>query len=40
MNSGRRSITERAAAILTALRSERLGQPPVLTAAYAATAGR
>jgi hypothetical protein len=36
--AGRRHITERATAILAALRGEQLGQPPVLTAAYAATA--
>jgi len=35
--AGRRSITGRATAILAALRSEQLGQPPVLVAAYAAT---
>jgi transposase len=35
--AGRRKITERATVILTALRSEQLGQPPALTAAYAAT---
>jgi len=35
--AGRRDITGRATAILTALRSGQLGQPPVLTAAYAAT---
>src|SRR5262249_22237403 len=34
--AGRRNITERATAILSALRSPQLGQPPVLTAAYAA----
>jgi hypothetical protein len=33
----RRSIPDRATAILTALRGEHLGQPEVLTAAYAAT---
>jgi len=33
----RRNIPDRAGAILAALRSEQLGQPPVLTAAYAAT---
>jgi Transposase/Transposase IS116/IS110/IS902 family len=33
----RRGITERATAILAALRSEQLGQPRVLTLAYAAT---
>jgi transposase len=32
----RRNITDRATAILTALRSEQLGQPQALTAAYAA----
>jgi hypothetical protein len=36
--AGRRDITGRATAILAALRSEQLGQPPALTAAYAATA--
>jgi transposase len=35
--AGRRNITERATAILAALRSEQLGQPPALTLAYAAT---
>ena len=35
--AGRRNITGRATAVLTALRSEQLGQPPVLTLAYAAT---
>ncbi len=35
--AGRRDIAGRATAILAALRSEQLGQPPVLTAAYAAT---
>jgi transposase len=35
--AGRRNVTERATAILAALRGEQLGQPPVLTAAYAAT---
>ncbi len=35
--AGRRNITERATAILTALRSEQLGQPETLTAAYAVT---
>jgi transposase len=35
--AGRRNITERATAILTALRGEQLGQPEVSTAAYAAT---
>jgi hypothetical protein len=34
--AGRRDITGRATAILTALRSEQLGQPEVLTIAYAA----
>jgi transposase len=34
--AGRRNITERATAILTALRSEQLAQPPALAAAYAA----
>ena len=34
--AGRRNITDRATAILAALRSEQLGQPPALTAAYAA----
>ena len=34
--AGRRSITDRATAILGALRSEQLGQPEALTAAYAA----
>ena len=34
--AGRRNITGRATAILAALRSEQLGQPEVLTAAYAA----
>ena len=34
----RRNITDRATAILGALRGEQLGQPPALTAAYAATA--
>jgi hypothetical protein len=33
----RRGITDKASAILTALRSEQLGQPAVLAAAYAAT---
>jgi transposase len=33
----RRNITDRATTILAALRSEQLGQPPALTAAYAAT---
>src|SRR3984957_19427496 len=35
--AGRRDITGRATAILTALRSEQLAQPPALTTAYAAT---
>ena len=35
--AGRRDITGRATAILTSLRGGQLGQPPVLTAAYAAT---
>ena len=35
--AGRRDITGRATVILTALRSEQLAQPPVLTAACAAT---
>jgi transposase len=34
----RRNITDRATAILAALRGEQLGQPPALTAAYTATA--
>ena len=34
----RRNIPDRATAILAALRGEHLGQPPALTAAYAATA--
>jgi hypothetical protein len=34
----RRNITDRATAILAALRGGQLGQPPALTAAYAATA--
>jgi transposase len=34
--AGRRNITDRATAVLAALRSEQLGQPEVLTAAYAA----
>jgi transposase len=34
--AGRRNITARATAVLAALRSEQLGQPPALTAAYAA----
>jgi transposase len=36
-HAGRRKITERTDAILAALRSPQLGQPPALTAAYAAT---
>src|ERR1700734_3606145 len=35
--AGRRNITERATAVLAALRSEHLGQPPAVTAAYAVT---
>jgi transposase len=35
--AGRYKITERTETILTALRSPQLGQPPALTAAYAAT---
>jgi hypothetical protein len=35
--AGRRNITDRATAILAALRSEQLGQPPAVTAAYAVT---
>ena len=35
--AGRRKIAERADAIVAALRSPQLGQPPALTAAYAAT---
>jgi transposase len=35
--AGRYKITERAEMILTALRSPQLGQPPAVTAAYAAT---
>ena len=35
--AGRRKITERADAILAALRSPRLARPPALSAAYAAT---
>ena len=35
--AGRRNITERATAVLAALRSQQLGQPPAVTAAYAAT---
>ena len=34
--AGRRNVADRATAILAALRSEQLGQPPALTAAYAA----
>jgi hypothetical protein len=34
----RRNITDKATAILAALRGQHLGQPPALTAAYAATA--
>jgi transposase len=34
----RRNITDRTTAVLAALRGEQLGQPPALTAAYAATA--
>jgi transposase len=34
----RRTIADKTTAILTALRSEQLGQPPAITAAYAATA--
>ena len=34
----RRNVPDRAGVILAALRSEQLGQPPALTAAYAATA--
>jgi hypothetical protein len=37
-HAGRRKITDRATAILTGLRGEQLGQPPAVTAAYAATA--
>src|SRR5207244_10720202 len=33
----RRNITDKATAILAALRGEQLGQPPAVTAAYAAT---
>jgi Transposase/Transposase IS116/IS110/IS902 family len=33
----RRNITDRATAVLAALRGEQLGQPPAVTAAYAAT---
>ncbi|MGH3406992.1 MAG: IS110 family transposase, partial [Streptosporangiaceae bacterium] len=36
--AGRRNITDRATAILAALRSQQLGQPAAVTAAYAATA--
>jgi len=36
-HAGHRKITERATAILAALRGEQLGQPPAVTAAYAAT---
>jgi transposase len=36
--AGRRNITEKATAVLAALRSGHLGQPEALTAAYAATA--
>jgi Transposase/Transposase IS116/IS110/IS902 family len=36
-HAGRRKITERAEVVLAALRSPQLGQPPALTAAYAAT---
>jgi transposase/transposase IS116/IS110/IS902 family protein len=35
--AGRRNITDRATAILAALRSPQLGQPPAVAAAYAAT---
>jgi hypothetical protein len=35
--AGRRNITERATVVLAALRSEQLGQPEALTAAYAVT---
>ena len=35
--AGRRNITDRATAILAALRSEQLGQPAAVTAAYAVT---
>jgi hypothetical protein len=35
--AGRRAIADKTDAILAALRSQQLGQPPVLTAAYAAT---
>ena len=37
-HAGRRKITDRATAILAALGGEQLGQPPAVTAAYAATA--
>ena len=36
--AGRRNITDKATAILAALRGEQLGQPPAVTAAYAVTA--
>jgi hypothetical protein len=36
-HAGHRKITDRATAILAALRAEQLGQPPAVTAAYAAT---
>jgi hypothetical protein len=36
-HAGRRKITDRATAILAALRGEQLGRPPAVTAAYAAT---
>jgi transposase len=36
-HAGRRKIAERTEVILAALRGEQLGQPPALTAAYAAT---
>jgi transposase len=35
--AGRRNIPDRVTAVLAALRSEQLGQPPALTAAYAVT---
>jgi len=35
--AGRRNITDRATAILAALRGEQLGRPPTVTAAYAVT---
>jgi Transposase/Transposase IS116/IS110/IS902 family len=35
--AGRRNITDKATAILAALRGEQLGQPPAVTAAYAVT---